>query len=143
MDPTSHDFKNYSFNMVKGRGDPKTATLESGHVVTKEERVYFRIPDDAQLGNLMAGDWHSVRCADYHGEHFVYIDPVYLEDGPHAKGHWFAMCTCGSPAVIVEPDVGGFQETGIKEQLLVCYAYTYSLYAEGFGRHTTTGRKWT
>jgi hypothetical protein len=130
--------------MVERRGDPKTAILKSGHTVEKQERVYFKVPDDSQLGTLKGGEWTSLLCADYHGEHFIYIDPVYLEDGPHAKGHWFAMCTCGSPAVIVNPDVGGFQLTDVKEQLLVCYTYTYTLWKDGFGRHTTTGdRRWT
>jgi len=134
------DFSNYLFNRVKHRGDPKTAVLETGDVVTKEDRVYFRIPDEAQVGNLKAGEWMTMKCADYHGEHFIYIDPLYQVDNPESKKHcWFAMCTCGSPAVFVNPDVGVLQGGLPNEQLLVCYAYTYSLWAEGFGRHTTTG----
>jgi hypothetical protein len=138
---TGVDFSQYRFNRVKRRGDPKQAYLETGHLVEKEERLYFRVPDEAQLGSLMAGEWMTLRCADYHGEHFIYIDPNYLVDDPDLKGHcWFAMCTCGSPAVIVNPDVGGLQESDVKDQMLVCYAYTYTLHAEGFGRHTTTGK---
>lgn len=70
-----------SFSIIKHRGDPNSATTLDGHKVYKRESVY--IPE-------MGG---KVRCAPY-SSHFVYLDPS------NKAGRWFAMCTCGSPAVI-------------------------------------------
>lgn len=103
-----------TFTTIKHRGDPKSAVTIDGHAVRKEEKVY--IPEYSAF----------VMCVDYHGEHFVYLDPSTK------KGRWFAMCTCGSPAAIVGKDVYK-TETG----LLIC------MFHAQYGRHTTgDGREW-
>jgi hypothetical protein len=108
----------YSFSVIKHRGDPKSATTLDGHRVEKVDKVY--IPE-----------WKAwVRCADYHGEHFVYLDPEAYKGH---KGRWFAMCTCGGPAVIIGETV--YKTSG---GMLACM-----LHAQ-YGRHATSdGRTWS
>lgn len=134
------DFKDMSFNIIKRRGDPKSAITHSGHFVEKQEYVYLR--DDKGL-------YQNVRCADYHNEHFIYVDPqfnVERADGqPNTKRGWFAMCTCGSPAVLVGRGVGalGTDHFDYGEMLLVCMIHTQALLDSGIGRHqTSSGRQW-
>lgn len=120
------------FNIIKQRGDPTRAITLSGHEVVKQSHVYFRDNE---------GNWQYVRCADYHNEHFLYIDPNFNLEGQNARG-WFAMCTCGSPAVLVGPGVGG-PTFNPKEQMLVCKAHTQILIATGVGKHQgQEGRRW-
>lgn len=134
-------FKASKFNIIKRRGSPSEAILESGHKVEKQEYVFLRVP--TQIGSFRAGDWISLKTADYHGEHFIYIDPLYLEDGQRGHGHWFAMCTCGSPAVIINPTDTGLHDSAETNDLLVCYHYMLTRQTGGHGRHLTTGkRKW-
>jgi hypothetical protein len=133
-------FSDFSFSIIKHRGSPNEAFTLDGKKVTKEEFVYVRIPTDMGYG-LRAGDWIKVKCADYHGEHFVYLDPAYNSDDPKAKGRWFAMCTCGSPAVIVEPGTAMTHETNATEKMLVCYEYTATIIQYGVGSHGTAKRK--
>lgn len=122
------------FNLIRHRGDPHTAVLASGHTVTKQDYIY--IPDGD-------GVTQAFRCADYHGEHFIYANPLYLVDGPEGRGHWFAMCTCGSQAIKIGPtDVRTTHETGAEKSLLVCYVYMLTLESEGVGRHVTGHKKW-
>ena len=85
------------FNIVKQRNSPTEAILTTGQRVEKQDFVFFKLP--GEIGKLKTGDWVSIKCADYHNEHFIYIDPVYLKEGKEGIGHWFAMCTCGSPAI--------------------------------------------
>jgi hypothetical protein len=134
-------FEGTKFNIIKHRGSPTEAMLASGHKVEKQEYVFLRIP--TQIGSYRAGDWISLKTADYHGEHFIYIDPLYLEDGEAGRGHWFAMCTCGSPAVIVNPQETGLSDSPERDNLLVCYHYMVTRQAYGHGRHLTSGkRRW-
>jgi hypothetical protein len=88
-----------SFNIIKNRGDPQTATTLSGHVVQKKDFVIVPNPLDPEIKQMIA-----LRCADYHMEHFVYIDPLFAGEVPKSeKRHfWWAMCTCGSPAVMID-----------------------------------------
>jgi len=111
--------KDITFSVIRHRGDPKSAVTLDGYTVAKQDKVW--IPE-----------WNSwVRCADYHMEHFVYLDPTaHLTN---KRGRWFSMCTCGSPAVIVGEDV-----YGTDGGMLVCYFHA------AFGKHTTgDGRKWS
>lgn len=127
------NISDYKFNTVKHRGDPKSAVLESGHTVKKQEYVYFK--DEH-------GQYVALKCADYHGAHFLYLDPVFNDD-EKGKGHWFAMCTCGAPAVIVGPQQGDMEDTGVQERLLVCYAYHLTLHNYGAGWHQgSSPRRW-
>lgn len=134
------DFSGATFNIIKQRGDPKTAITNSGHRVKKQEYVYLR---DEQ------GTYQKLRCADYHNEHFLYIDPQFNDEIPEGKASkyrgWFAMCTCGAPAVIVGKGVGGLGSAQFSygEMMLVCMAHTQSLLQTGIGKHATSdGRRW-
>lgn len=131
------------YNIIKHRGSPTEAITLTGHKVEKQEYVYFQLPES--FGGLAKGAWITMRCADYHGSHFIYIDPVYLEDGPHAAGHVFAMCTCGSPAVLTGPIEE--RSTGTPDSphlLLVCLFFQNEYYRIGKGRHLNEGeRMWT
>jgi len=93
----------YLFNIIKHRGDPTHAVTLSGHKVERQDKVW--VPEAAQL-NLP--QW--LTCAPY-DNHFIYLEPS------RKKNMWFAMCTCGAPAVIIAPGV------------LVCYMHA------GTGRH--------
>jgi hypothetical protein len=127
-------FSGAVFNIVKHRGDPKSAFLQSGHTVLKEDYVFFK--DDRGMVQKM-------KCSDYHGTHFVYLDPVYNDD-EKGKGHWAFMCTCGSPAVIVGPGEAELEDVDSGERLLVCMAYHQTLKAYGVGQHGgSDGRRWT
>ena len=141
-DESSMPYAGKAFNIIKHRGDPTTAMTLSGHPVKKEEFVYIKVP--TPIGNYEAGDWMMVKCADYHNEHFVYLDPLFFVDGPEGKGHWFAMCTCGAPAVIINPkDVGLTHDSDADSNMLVCQAYMMSVTQFGVGRHATgDGRRW-
>ena len=79
------DTKDISFSIIKHRGDPTSATTLDGIKVSKEE-------------SLFVPEWGtSVKAADY-GNHFLYLD------NSKKIGRWWAMCTCGAPAVIVGYD---------------------------------------
>jgi len=124
-------FSGHKFNIVRWRGNPTEATLKSGHVVRKEKYIYYRDTNDR---------WIAVRASDYHGEHFVYVDPLF-NDG--VLGHFSFMCTCGSPAVIVGPADAALEDTNCPERLLVCYIYHLTLTKYGHGWHQTSdGRRW-
>jgi hypothetical protein len=136
------------FNIVKWRGDPTTATTLSGHHVEKKERVIIPSPFDGTMITLL--------CADYHMEHFVYIDPLFeLELDPSEEmRYWFAMCTCGAKAVIIGPADAAIHQghtasdvlegKSVRENMLVCEHYMGSLLTEGHGYHQGQDpRPWT
>jgi hypothetical protein len=135
-------YDDYIFNIIKQRASPTELILNSGHKVEKLEYVYFREPNADASG---PGDWRMVKCSDYHGEHFVYIDPMYEAPGIEGKGHVFAMCSCGSMAVIVGPDDAKLEDSDCPEQLLVCFVYHNTLVEDGWGKHADQvgRRRWT
>jgi hypothetical protein len=100
-------FQGATFNIIHRRGDPQTAELVTGQVVRREKHVYL---PEAPMLNLP----RLVPCIQY-DNHFVYLDPV------NEMGHWFAMCTCGSPAVIIE-----VSEYNHPQRALACYTHTGS-----------------
>lgn len=125
--------------MVRRTGDPTVAYTAETEVlperrVEKEDQIYFFNP------NLHT--YQMVRPIDY-GDHFIYADPWYPTD--HGKGRWFAMCTCGSPAVLVNPDVlekaYGMHETHAR---LVCYIHLLTSHELGQDKahHATGGKRW-
>ena len=128
-----------TFNVIAHRGDPKIATTISGHHVTKKERVVMPSPFDGTMITLL--------MADYHEEHFLYIDPLFEKDldEKDPRRVWFAMCTCGFPAGIISPAdanihnevslVDRFMGKGVNENLLVCQHYFETLRREGHGYH--------
>ena len=101
------------FSIIRHRGRPNKATTLKGREVTRSEKVFI-----AEMGWL--------RCAPY-DDHFVYLNP------DTNKGTWFAMCTCGSPAVIVGASLVG--EPG-GPRMLVCMEHAQT------GKHTTGGSRW-
>lgn len=137
-------------NVIRQRGSPTEATLASGHTVEKQEYVYFLLPKEDKR---KPDEWRMVRCADYHGEHFVYLDPLYLlpatpvdpNKSQTGRGHFFALCSCGSPAVIVGPSDAAMEDSDCPEQLLVCFYYHSTLVNNGWGRHADQEgmRRWT
>ena len=129
-------------NIIKRRGDPTKAVTQSGHQVKKEEFVFFKDPDSP-------GGWGSIETQDYHNEHFLYIDPLFnleMEVGNEtesaAHGRWFAMCTCGSQAVVLAPPEQ--RKLGLRETptgpLLVClfYATQVEHYGVLHAKHQTS-----
>ena len=137
-------------NIIRQRGSPTEVTLASGHTVEKQEYVYFLMPKEDKRE---PDEWRMVKCSDYHGEHFLYLDPLYLlaarptdpNKSETGRGHWFAMCTCGSPAVIVGPEEAAKEDSDCPEQLLVCIYYHNTLLDEGWGKHADQEgrRRWT
>jgi hypothetical protein len=120
-------------NIIRHRGDPKSAILDSGDIVKKEEYVYFK--DDQ-------GRYQKLECAEYHTAHFVFLDPRYMRSGPQAQS-WFALCTCGSAAVIVGPQDAQLERVDAKERMLVCMAFHQHLVQTGRGWHQgSDGRQW-
>lgn len=93
--------KPLSFSIIKQKGDPNKATTLDGYEVYRQEKIF--IPE---MGGF-------VRCAPY-SSHFVYLDPT------NKKGRWFAMCTCGSPAVIVGYDAYERDQSYNEGAMLVC-----------------------
>lgn len=119
------------FNIIKHRGSPTEATTLSGHKVEKQEHVYYLKP----AAGLLPESWVVVQCSDYHGEHFVYCDPLYNDNEGKGIGHMAFMCTCGSQAVIVGPKEASLENSGTLEQLLVCFIYHHTLREYGVGKH--------
>lgn len=136
---TDEAFKGKSFQIIRVRATPTEAVTLSGHRVQKSDVIFMRVPAGETPAGLATERWVRFKCADYHNEHFLYLDPLYEDDSEAGKGHWFAMCTCGSPAVIVGPKSASLEETGMQEQMLVCYLYHMTLEQTGHGRHATTG----
>lgn len=131
----------HTFNIIKNRGDPNTAYTVTGHEVTKKDLVIIPSPFD--------GTMISLRCADYHEEHFVYIDPLFDKEIPEkdVRSYWFAMCTCGAPAGIIGgADVAkhdNLPPTTKIENMLVCQFYYQTLLLHGFGYHANQDqREW-
>lgn len=109
--------KKINFTKIRVRNTPTKATLEDGTIIERTDRVF--IPEWSRF----------VRCIDY-DNHFVALNPSKKE------GMWFALCSCGSPAVIVgynqykhgaSPSSGGVGF--VAGEMLVCYVHTL------FGKH--------
>lgn len=134
----SEDRAPMSYNIIKSRGDPKSAITLTGHRVEKKDYVIMPNPLNPEG---YASKPMMLKCADYHNEHFVYIDPLFLVDLPktETRQYWFAMCTCGSPAGMIGPgDVAkhdGQDWDGTQVNMLVCQAYFNNLLMYGHGFH--------
>jgi hypothetical protein len=131
----------HAYNIIAQRGDPTHATTVTGHPVEKKALVIIPSPFD---GTMIA-----LNCADYHMEHFVYIDPLFERDLPknESRSFWFAMCTCGSPAAIIGgADVArheGRPFLGYEDNMLVCQHYYQTLIQNGYGWHLNQeGKQW-
>jgi hypothetical protein len=132
------NLKNISFNRIAQRGGANKATLASGHVVHKADYIVATKPDDGAEGEKPV----MFEVADYHGEHFIYADPLYeAEPETPLSKRWFAMCTCGSAAVIIDAATAISMGIPIKgNQIVVCHFYTNELWEKGehAARHQTS-----
>jgi hypothetical protein len=110
------DKPEFSFSIIQHRGSPNSAKTVDGFDVHREEKVFI-----VDLPGF-------VPCAPY-DDHFVYLDPST------EVGRWFAMCTCGSPAVLVGSIA--YKDDGSPQgMMLICYIHATT------GLHTTGGTKW-
>jgi len=108
---TPIDVSKIGFSVIKQRGSPTEATTLDGVKVYKQEHIVCENPLNPNPEAVK--DPIMVKCIDYHGEHFVYLDPV------NKKNRWFAWCTCGSPAVIV---YGMTAYSGMTDSMaLICF----------------------
>lgn len=103
-----------NFAVIRVRNTPNEATLSDGSKIYRNPENKFFI---ASLGR-------PVKAMDY-DNHFIALDPT------NEKGRWFAMCSCGSPAVIVGYNVykegasAGNSEDGMMPgEMLVCYMHS-------------------
>ncbi|KKN02887.1 hypothetical protein LCGC14_1113280 [marine sediment metagenome] len=133
------------FNIIRFRGDPKTATTLSGHHVEKKSHVVVPNPMDIPDHRPV-----MVKMADYHMEHFVYVDPLF-EKPLHPNDpsrYWWLMCTCGSKAQLVGLALSMLHEGLTRadllfgkvtidkiENLIVCEYYLWKLITENHGYH--------
>jgi hypothetical protein len=100
------------FNIIHHSGYPMEATTLDGIKVFREDEVF--VPE-----------WQeAVRCAQY-DDHFVYEEPT------HSYGKWSYMCTCGSPAVIVEREAYR-KDSALTGKMLICYFHRM------YGKHQTS-----
>ncbi|MCK5548801.1 MAG: hypothetical protein KAI64_07280 [Thermoplasmata archaeon] len=138
------------FNIIKKRGSPTEATTAAGDKVKKEP--FLIVPSPHNPDTLV-----TIQCADYHEEHFVYLDPLFFIDlkPDDPRKIWWAMCTCGSPAVVVGGTTAAKHEghnwihevlnrDGHNvENILVCEHYMARLDTQGHGWHQgQEGRQW-
>ena len=118
---SSKKSKNFQLNFaqIRVRNTPNEATLSDGSKIyrNKEGKLWI----DA-IGR-------PVKLADY-DNHFIALDPT------NKKGRWFALCSCGSPAVIVGYNVykhgasaGNSDDGMVAGEMLVCYMHSLN------GRH--------
>lgn len=112
----------FSFAIIKHRGDLNHAETADGHRVHRQKKVWI----DATEGSR----GRYVMCAPY-DEHFVFIDPMYKK----MRGRWFALCSCGSPAVLIGSntyahDASPSTEGTIMGEMLVCMIHAQT------GNHT-------
>ena len=110
-----------SFSVIRYRGDPDKAVVQTGHTVYRREKIFIQ-----ELNNNQ-GAW--VTCASY-DNHFVYEEP-----SGKAKLPSF-ICTCGSPAVVV--GYSGYEgQASSQGYMLVCLLHAT------YGHHSNTkGENW-
>jgi len=114
---TDNKFSNFSFAVIKSRGDLNTCTTADGNKVHRQNMVWIEEVDGSN-GRFVA-------CAP-DDTHFVFIDPVWKKK----IGRWFALCSCGSPAVVTGYNAyKSFGSPTTKAEstrpgeLLICYHY--------------------
>ena len=81
----------FNFAVIKHRGDLNHAETADGYKVERSTKVWVTEPDGL--------NGRYIYCSP-DSDHFIYVDPMWTK----IKGRWFAMCSCGSPAVITGYD---------------------------------------
>ena len=106
-----------NFAIIKHRGDLNTCQTADGFTVHRRDKVWVE-EADGRNGRF-------IFCAP-DDMHFIFIDPVWKK----VIGRWFAMCSCGSPAVITgykayeqfgSPTTPA--ESTTPGEMLICYHY--------------------
>jgi hypothetical protein len=100
------------FNIIHHAGYPMEAYTIEGVKVFREDEIF--VPEMQE----------AIRCAPY-DDHFVYEEPT------HGYGKWSHMCTCGSPAVIVER-AAYRKDSALTGKMLICYFHRI------YGKHQTS-----
>ena len=108
-----------SFSIIKHYLSPNEGITVDGKKVFRKDKVFVK-------------EWgRFVVCAPY-DNHFIYLDES------NKMGRWFAMCTCGSPAVVVganvyKKDASPTSGSGIRPgEMLVCLHHAqYGKHADG------------
>lgn len=103
------------FNIIHHRGMPRSAMTLDGYKVFRQEVIY--VP--------MYGE--EIKCAPY-DDHFIYEEPT------KKLGRWAHVCTCGSPAVIVERK-GYRRDSSLIGKMLICHVHGLT------GKHMTSFKK--
>lgn len=108
-----------NFAQIRVRNTPNEATLSDGSKIyrNKEGKIWIE-----SIGR-------PVKTVDY-DNHFVALDPS------KKRGRWFALCSCGSPAVIAGynaykhgASAGNSEDGMVAGEMLVCYLHSM------YGRH--------
>lgn len=116
-----------SFNIIKNLGKPIKVIMPDGTEVARKEliAVEWRNPDTKWDEK---SEYSLVRTEDY-DDHMVYETPKHLR----IAGTSDYMCSCGSPAVVVDSsNMMLTPHANTKQPLMVCMFYTQH------GHHTTT-----
>jgi len=105
-----------SFGIIHHYNSPNSAITIDGKEVRRESKIWYAEYDDE--GYPINGRFIACAPDDLH---FVYIDPMWKK----IVGRWFAMCTCGSVAVIVgynayRQDSSPSTEGTNKGEMLMC-----------------------
>ena len=107
----------HSFNIIRHRGQPNTATTWFGLEIHRQEKMWS--PQHERF----------VPCANY-DDHFLFEVPAKYKNMPAFQ------CTCGSVAVVVGMS-GYILDASAQGLMWVCLVHANS------GLHATGGTKWT
>lgn len=80
------DLGKFQFAVIKSRGSLDECETADGFIVHRADKLFVEEAD---------GSGRFIFCAP-DDDHFIFIDPMWRR----IVGRWFAMCSCGSPAVI-------------------------------------------
>lgn len=109
-------FRDVDFSIIKHL-HVNRAEVKGGYVVYREDKLFV------QEYNA------EIPCAPY-DNHFIFLDPHVLKPGDKQK-FWFAMCTCGGPAVLVGSQA--YKHLGSSQGMMfVCFIHlTYGKHVDG------------
>lgn len=85
---------NQKFNIIKQRGDPNKAVLQTGEIVYRLDQIF--VENYHVAGRTYTG---FIPCIPY-DNHFIYSTPI----NENYKGYPAHMCTCGGWGAIIIPD---------------------------------------
>lgn len=119
-----HSNPNVSFSVVRNIGNPKVCYVqnpynkETEYTVQYQEKVWF-------------DNYGMVECIN-DGAHFTFLDPVKISPLDPLTQRWFALCSCGAPAVLVGHNPLKSKTSEMGHYWLACYnAITYERHSDG------------